>query len=50
MKRLWKPWKLVVGLALWNLNGELEEDVYMWQPEDFAIEGRKHLYGLKQSP
>ena len=40
------------------LNGELEEKVYMKQPEDFAIPGQekevckliRSLYGLKQPP
>jgi len=40
------------------LNGELEEEVYVAQPERFIIEGeedkvyrlRKALYGLKQAP
>ena len=40
------------------LNGELEEDIYMMQPEGFAVKGQKNLvcklnksiYGLKQSP
>ena len=40
------------------LNGILEEEVFMRQPEGFVIEGQEHLvcklkrslYGLKQSP
>lgn len=40
------------------LNGELQEEVYVTQPEGFVIEGkekqvyrlRKALYGLKQAP
>ena len=39
------------------LNGDLEEEVYMRQPEDFLLDGQEHLvcrlkrsiYGLKQS-
>lgn len=40
------------------LNGDLEEEIYMTQPEGFVIPGhedkicrlRKSLYGLKQAP
>lgn len=34
------------------LHGELEEDIYMDQPEGFVIPGKEDLtpYGLKQSP
>eukprot|EP00253_Pinus_taeda_P027670 PITA_27670 len=40
------------------LHGDLEEEIYMQQPEDFAVKGKKELacnlkksiYGLKQSP
>ena len=40
------------------LNGYLQEDVYMTQPEGFVVEGQENLvcklkcslYGLKQSP
>ena len=40
------------------LNGDLEEEIYMSQPEGFAVPGKEHLvcrlkkslYGLKQSP
>ena len=63
--------RTVIALALQNdlklhqmdvttafLNGELEEDVYMCQPEGFVAPGREKLvcklkrsiYGLKQSP
>ena len=38
------------------INGELEENIYMTQPEGFVMEGKEHLgcrlkksiYGLKQ--
>ena len=47
-----------VGIATAFLNGLLEEEVYMRQPEGFVETGREHLvcklkqslYGLKQSP
>ena len=40
------------------MNGELNEDIYMKQPEGFEVKGKEHLvcelnrslYGLKQSP
>ena len=40
------------------LNGDLEEEIYMSQPEGFTVPGKEHLvcrltkslYGLKQSP
>ena len=40
------------------LYGDLEEDIYMQQPEGFAIQGnenqvcklKKSIYGLKQAP
>ena len=40
------------------LHGDLEEDIYMIQPEGFIVQGqenlvcklRKTLYGLKQAP
>ena len=47
-----------VDVATAFLNGTLEEEVYMMQPEGFEVEGKEHLvcrlkkslYGLKQSP
>ena len=63
--------RTVIGLAVQNglkmhqldvatafLNGELEEEVFMKQPEGFVAKGQEHLvcklnrsiYGLKQSP
>ena len=63
--------RTVIGLAARNglklhqldvttafLNGRLQEEVYMYQPEGFVAQGQEHLvcklnrslYGLKQSP
>ncbi len=47
-----------MDVSLAFLNGDLEEDIYMAQPEGFVEPGQEHLvchlkkslYGLKQSP
>ncbi|CAM8877555.1 unnamed protein product [Rhodiola kirilowii] len=47
-----------MDLKTYFLNGDLEEEIYMKQPEDFVIPGQEHkgcklvksLYGLKQAP
>lgn len=52
----WKVYQLDVKSAF--LNGDLDEEVYVAQPEGFEIQGReekvyklnKALYGLKQAP
>ena len=52
----WPIYQLDVKAAF--LNGELEEEVYVAQPEGFVINGeeekvyklKKELYGLKQAP
>ena len=52
----WEVYQFDVKSA--SLNGELEEEVYVSQPEGFVIDGkekkvyrlRKALYGLKQAP
>ena len=52
----WKVYQFDIKSAF--LNGELEEEVYVSQPEGFVIDGkeekvyrlRKALYGLKQAP
>ena len=52
----WKVHQMDVKSAF--LNRELEEDVYMYQPQGFRVSGKEHLvcrlkkalYGLKQAP
>ena len=52
----WKVHQMDVKSAF--LNGDLQEEVYMTQPEDYVIPGKemmvcrliKSLYGLKQAP
>ncbi|CAL2260341.1 unnamed protein product [Prunus armeniaca] len=52
----WKLYQLDVKLAF--LNGKLQEEVYVEQPEEFVAQGKedrvyrlhKALYGLKQAP
>ncbi|KAL4303544.1 hypothetical protein GQ457_10G024470 [Hibiscus cannabinus] len=52
----WNVFHLDVKSAF--LNGELEEDIYVCQPEGFVVPGKEHqvyklkraLYGLKQAP
>ena len=47
-----------LDLKMTFLYGDLEEDIYMIQPEGFIVQGqenlvcklRKNLYGLKQAP
>ncbi|KAL9256460.1 Copia protein-like protein [Drosera capensis] len=54
--RSWKVHHMDVKSAV--LNGELEEEVYITQPEGFEVQGQKHLvyrlskalYGLRQAP
>ena len=55
-KKDWKIYQLDVKLAF--LNGYLEEEIFVEQPEGFAVKGKedkvsqlkKTLYGLKQAP
>jgi len=54
-QNVWLLYQLDVKLAF--LNGQLKEDVYVWQPQGFVIQGdekvhklKKALYGLKQAP
>ncbi|KAM9891573.1 hypothetical protein OXX69_012265, partial [Metschnikowia pulcherrima] len=55
--------RLRLGIRAWDvstafLNGKLEEEIYIRQPEGYVVEGKEHLvyrlnrslYGLKQSP
>ena len=52
----WQVYQLDVKFAF--LNGELQEEVYVEQPQGFVVEGMEHkvyklnkaLYGLKQAP
>ena len=55
-KKGWKVHHLDVKSAF--LNGELQEEVYVSQPDGFVITGKEHmvyrlnkaLYGLRQAP